>query len=81
MDTIGILIRDIIDDVKTLEWNTYLIMDLFKLIKEKIEVAMDHGDTWRLWGPHKLEFLCHMVSSSCNFESMGILIFLDELKG
>ena len=33
----------------------------------------EHGDTWRLWGPHKLEFMCHMESSSWNFESMGIL--------
>ena len=34
---------------------------------------MEHGDTWRLWGPHKLEIWCHMASSSCNFEFMGSL--------
>ena len=54
MDTFGILIRDIINDVHTLEWNKYLIMDLIKYIQYKIEVPMEHGDTWRLWGPHKL---------------------------
>ena len=37
----------------------------------KIEVEMEHGDTWRLWGQHKLEFMCHMASSSCNFECIG----------
>ena len=30
MDTFGILIRDPIDDVQTLEWNKYLIMELIK---------------------------------------------------
>ena len=79
MDTFGIVIREIINDVQTLEWNKYLIMYLIKKIKEKIEVEMEHGDTWRLWGPHKLEFMCHMASSSCNFESMGRLMFLDVL--
>ena len=42
-------------------------------MQEKIEVPMEQGDTWRLWGPHKLEIWCHMESSSFNFESMGIL--------
>ena len=79
MDTFGVLIREIINDVQTLEWNKYLIMDPIKYIQEKIEVAMEHGGTWRLWGPHKLEFLCHMASSSCNFESMGRLMLLDDL--
>ena len=33
-------------------------MDLIKLMQVKIEMAMDNGDTWRLWGPLKLEFPC-----------------------
>ena len=70
MDTFGILIRELINDVHTLEWNKYLIMDLIKYIQENIEVEMENGDTWKLWGPHKLEFLCHMASSYFNFESM-----------
>ena len=45
-------------------------------MQDKIEVAMEHGDTWRLWGPHKLEILSHMESGSYNFESMGRLKFL-----
>ena len=57
MDTFGILIRELINDVQTLERNKYLILEIIKEIQEKIEVAMEHGDTWILWGPHKLEFL------------------------
>ena len=57
MDTFENLIRELINDVHTLEWNKYLIMELIKYIQEKIEVAMEHGDTWRLWGPHKKD-LC-----------------------
>ena len=34
---------------------------------------MEHGDTWRLWGPQKLEIVCHVASSSFNFKCMGIL--------
>ena len=30
MDTFEILIREIINDVQTLEWNKYLIMDIIK---------------------------------------------------
>ena len=30
MDTFGVLIRKIINDVQTLEWNKYLIMELIK---------------------------------------------------
>ena len=30
MDTFGILIREIINDVQTLEWNKYLIMEIIK---------------------------------------------------
>ena len=30
MDTFGILIRELINDVQTFEWNKYLIMDLIK---------------------------------------------------
>ena len=76
MDTFGILITKLINDVQKLEWNKYLIIDLIKLIQEKIEVAMEHGDTLRLWGSHKLGILCYMASSSCNFESIGSLMFL-----
>ena len=43
-------------------------------------MAIEHGETWRLWGPHKLEFMCHMASFSCNFDSMGSLMFLDKLE-
>ena len=28
-------------------------------------MAIDHEDTWRMWDPRKLDFLCHMESSSC----------------
>ena len=45
MDTFGILIRELINDVQKLAWNKYLIMDLIKKIQEKIEVAMEHGNT------------------------------------
>ena len=48
MDTFGILIRELINDVQTLEQNKYLILEIIKEIQEKIEVAMEHGDTWRL---------------------------------
>ena len=51
-------IRGIINDVYTLEEDKYLVMYLFKKIQEKIEMAMENVDTWRLWGPLKLEFLC-----------------------
>ena len=23
-------------------------------------MAIDHEDTWRMWDPHKLDFLCHI---------------------
>ena len=48
MDTFGILIRELMNDVQTLEWNKYLIMELIKSIQDKIEVEMEHGDIWRL---------------------------------
>ena len=73
MEALGFGIRGIMNDVLTLEWHKYLIKEINKEIQDKIEAAMEHGDTWRLWGPHKLEIWCHMASSSCNFESMGSL--------
>ena len=42
MDAFGVLIRDLINVVQTLEWNKYLIMDLIKYIEDKIKVAMEH---------------------------------------
>ena len=39
-------------------------------------MAIDHEDTWRMWDPHKLDFLCRMESSSCHFESIRIQMVL-----
>ena len=72
MEALGFGIRGTINDVLTLEWNKYVIKDINKYIQGKIKVAIDREDTWRMWDPHKLEFLCHMASSSCHFESIRI---------
>ena len=41
---------------------------------------MEHEDTWRLWGPHKVEFKCHMASSPCNLESMWSIKVIGWVK-
>ena len=47
MDTFGILIKEIINDVHKLEWNKYLIMEIINKYKRKLnwQWSMEtHGD-------------------------------------
>ena len=57
MDTFGILIREIINDVKKLEWNRYLIMELINKYKIKLNWKWSM-ETHGYYGAHTSYNLC-----------------------